>query len=131
MQRWRNKILYWYFHKIDPRPWLLLFMFAVLLLAGCASPKVEVDVSQHIAIDCGPEPHVQKLVMLPVKPVAYFDPTTGTAYARITIPEYENGAQNNKRIIRHFDSLSVVIRHYRKCIEEFNAPTAAEENQEG
>jgi hypothetical protein len=91
------------------------------MLLGCTSAPVKVNVSQHIPIDCGPEPLVQRLVLLPVKPVAYYDPETQTAYARITIPHYENEAKNNGRIIRHFDNLSVVIRHYRACIENFNA----------
>jgi hypothetical protein len=88
---------------------------------GCTSAPVKVNVTGHIPIDCGPEPLVQKLALLPVKPVAYYDPETQTAYARITIPHYENEAKNNGRIIRHFDSLSVVIRHYKACIENFNA----------
>jgi hypothetical protein len=91
------------------------------MLLGCTSAPVKVNVTGHIPIDCGPEPMVQRLALLPVPPVAYYDPETKTAYARITIPQYENGAKNNKRIIRHFDSLSVVIRHYRACIESFNA----------
>ena len=91
------------------------------LMLGCTAAPVKVDVSQHIPIDCGPEPMVQRLVLFPVEPVAYYDPETQTAYARITIPHYENGAKNNKRIIRQFDNLSVVIRHYRACIESFNA----------
>jgi len=99
----------------------LVLAVVLSLLLGCTAAPVKVDVSQHIPIDCGPEPMVQKLVLFPVKPVAYYDPETQTAYARITIPEYEDGAVNNKRIIRQFDSLSVVIRHYRKCIENFNA----------
>jgi len=98
-----------------------LAVLALFLLASCTSAPVNVAVSQHIPIDCGPEPSVQKLVLLPVPPEAYYDPETGTAYARITIPSYENGAENNKRIVRHFDNLSVVIRHYRDCIEDFNA----------
>lgn len=100
----------------------VILAIALTLMLGCTAAPVKVDVSNHIPIDCGPEPLVQKLVLLPVKPVAYYDPESKTAYARITIPEYENGSQNNKRIIRHFDNLSVVIRHYRRCIEEFNAP---------
>lgn len=115
------------------RPWIKVLRIlnaicigialAVLLgvMIGCTSAPVKVDVSQHIRIDCGPEPSVQRLVLFPVAPEAYYDPETKTAYARITIPEYENAAKNNKRIIRHFDSLSVVIRHYRDCIEDFNA----------
>ncbi len=99
------------------------FALAILLgvMTGCTSAPVRVDVSQHIKIDCGPEPMVQKLVLFPVAPEAYYDPETKTAYARITIPQYENAAKNNKRIVRHFDNLSVVIRHYRSCIEDFNA----------
>lgn len=97
----------------------LAVLFGVMV--GCTSAPVKVDVSQHIRIDCGPEPLVQKLVLFPVAPEAYYDPETKTAYARITIPHYENAAKNNKRIIRQFDNLSVVIRHYRSCIEDFNA----------
>ena len=107
---------------------LLLIILASIAIAvvlsmmtGCTSAPVKVEVSQQIAIDCGPEPLVQKLVLLPVKPVAYYDPETKTAYVRITLPHYENGSQNNKRIIRAFDNLSVVIRHYRSCVEDFNA----------
>ena len=106
-----------------------LTVLTVCVVAGCTSAPVKVDVSHHIPIDCGPEPLVQRLVMLPVKPVAYYDPETQTAYARITIPEYEDGAKNNKRIIRSFDSLSVVIRHYRKCIEDFNAPAKTTQDE--
>ena len=98
----------------------LVLAVVLSLLLGCTAAPVKVNVSNHIPIDCGPEPMVQKLVLLPIKPVAYYDPETQTAYVRIDIPAYENGANNNKRIIRHFDNLSVVIRHYRKCIEEFN-----------
>jgi hypothetical protein len=98
----------------------ILVLIGSLLVVGCTSAPIKVEVSQHIAIDCGPEPLVQRLVMLPVPPEAYYDPETQTAYARITIPHYENGAENNKRIVRHFDNLSVVIRHYRDCIEDFN-----------
>lgn len=96
-------------------------MMILYMLVGCTAAPVQVEVSQHIRIDCGPEPSVQRLVLFPVAPEAWYDPETKTAYARITIPEYENAAKNNKRIIRHFDSLSVVIRHYRDCIEDFNA----------
>lgn len=99
----------------------LVIVVVFLVLAGCTAAPIKVDVSHHIPIDCGPEPMVQRLVLFPIAPVAYYDPETQTAYARITIPEYEAGASNNKRIVRHFDNLSVVIRHYRKCIEEFNA----------
>ncbi len=99
----------------------ILVLIGSLSVVGCTSAPVKVDVSHNIPIDCGPEPMVQRLVMLPVKPVANYDPDTNTAYVRITIPEYEDGAKNNKRIIRHFDNLSVVIRHYRACIENFNA----------
>jgi hypothetical protein len=101
---------------------LILSLPLLLLLVSCSSiSKVELDTSKHIKIDCGPEPQVQKLVLLPMEPEAYYDPETGTAYVRILLPHYENGAKNNKRIIRHFDNLSVVIRHYRSCIEDFNA----------
>lgn len=99
----------------------LVLVVLISMLLGCTSAPVKVEVSQHIRIDCGPEPMVQRLVLFPVAPEAYYDPETKTAYARITIPHYENAAKNNKRIVRHFDNLSVVIRHYRSCIEDFNA----------
>lgn len=99
----------------------LVLAVVLTMLIACTAAPVRVEVSQHIPIDCGPEPLVQRLVLLPVPPEAWYDPETQTAYARVTIPHYENGAENNKRIVRHFDNLSVVIRHYRDCIEDFNA----------
>lgn len=99
---------------------------AVLVLGGCTSAPVKVEVNQHIKIDCGPPPAVQRLALKDVEPVAAYDPETGTAYARITIPDYEDLAINNERIASHFSKLSVVIRHYERCIEDFNANTSKE-----
>ena len=94
---------------------------AVLVLGGCTSAPVKVDVSQHIKIDCGPPPAVQRLVLKDVEPVAAYDPETDTAYFRIAVPDYEDLAINNERIASHFSKLAVVIRHYTRCIEDFNA----------
>ena len=91
------------------------------LLIGCTSAPVKIEVSQHIVIDCGAAPAVERLALKGVKPVAAYDPETKTAYVRITIPDYEDLAINNKRIASHFSKLSVVIRHYERCIEDFNA----------
>lgn len=93
---------------------------AVLVLGGCTSAPVKVEVNQHIKIDCGPPPAVQRLALKGVEPVAAYDPETDTAYVRITIPDYEDLAINNERIASHFSKLSVVIRHYKRCIEDFN-----------
>lgn len=94
---------------------------ATLVLGGCTSAPVKVDVSKHIKIDCGPPPAVQRLVLKDVEPVAAYDPESDMAYARFTIPDYEDLAINNERIISHFSKLAVVIRHYTRCIEDFNA----------
>lgn len=93
---------------------------AFSLLLGCVGSPTKVEVSQHIALDCGPAPAVQRLALKGVEPVAAYDPETETAYVRISIPDYEDLAINNERIASHFSKLSVVIRHYEKCIEDFN-----------
>jgi len=94
------------------------------MLLGCVGSPTKIEVSQHLAIDCGPAPAVQHLALKNVEPVAAYDPETGTAYVRITIPDYEDLAINNERIASHFSKLSVVIRHYERCIEDFNANTS-------
>ena len=98
---------------------VLAILFGVLV--GCLSAPVKVHVSQHIPIDCGPAPAVERLVLKGVKPVAMYDPETKLAYVRISIPDYEDLAINNGRIGSHFSKLSVVIRHYTRCIEDYNA----------
>lgn len=102
----------------------VVLAIAFSLLLGCAGSPTKIEVSQHIVIDCGPAPAVQRLALKDVEPVAAYDPETGTAYARITIPDYEDLAINNERIASHFSKLSVVIRHYERCIEDFNANTS-------
>lgn len=99
---------------------------AFSLLLGCVGSPTKIEVSQHLAIDCGPAPAVQRLALKGVEPVAAYDPESGTAYVRITIPDYEDLAINNERIASHFSKLSVVIRHYERCIEDFNANTSKE-----
>ena len=94
---------------------------AFSMLLGCISSPTKVDVTGHIPIDCGPAPAVQRLVLKDVEPVAAYDPETNTAYFRILVPDYEDLAINNERIASHFSKLSVVIRHYERCIEDFNA----------
>jgi hypothetical protein len=101
------------------------------MLLGCVGSPVKVDVSGHIPIDCGPAPAVQRLVLKGVKPVAAYDPETKLAYVRISIPDYEDLAINNKRIGSHFSKLSVVIRHYQRCIEDFNANTTRQSTPPG
>jgi hypothetical protein len=101
----------------------VVLAIAFSLLVGCTSAPVKIDVSQHIPIDCGPAPAVERLALKGVKPVAMYDPETKTAYVRFSIPDYEDLAINNKRIGSHFSKLSVVIRHYTQCIEDFNANT--------
>ena len=93
----------------------------VVFLQACISSPTKVEVSQHIAIDCGAPPAVQRLALKGVEPVAAYDPETDTAYFRITVPDYEDLAINNERIASHFSKLAVVIRHYTRCIEDFNA----------
>ena len=93
---------------------------SLAFLTGCAASVTKVEVAQHIPIDCGPPPAVQKLALKGVEPVAAYDPETDTAYVRITIPDYEDLAINNERIASHFGKLSVVIRHYERCIKDFN-----------
>jgi len=101
----------------------IVIAIAFGMLMGCLSAPVKVDVSQHIPIDCGAAPAVERLVLKGIKPVAMYDPETKTAYVRISIPDYEDLAINNGRIGSHFSKLSVVIRHYTRCIEDFNANT--------
>ena len=43
---------------------------ATLVLGGCVSAATKVEVAQHIPIDCGPAPAVQKLALKGVEPVA-------------------------------------------------------------
>lgn len=101
----------------------VVLAIAFSLLLGCTSAPVKVEVTGHIPIDCGPAPAVQRLALKDVEPVAAYDPETNTAYFRITVPDYEDLAVNNERIASHFSKLSVVIRHYTRCIEDFNANT--------
>jgi hypothetical protein len=99
----------------------IVIAFAFNLLVGCTSAPVKIEVSPHIPIDCGPAPAVQRLALKDVEPIAAYDPETNTAYFRILVPDYEDLAINNERIASHFSKLSVVIRHYTRCIEDFNA----------
>ncbi len=99
----------------------IVLAIALGLMLGCVSSPTKIEVSQHIPIDCGAAPAVQRLALKDVEPVAAYDPVTDTAYFRILIPDYEDLAINNERIASHFSKLSVVIRHYTRCIEDFNA----------
>jgi hypothetical protein len=85
-------------------------------------------VAQQVSLDCGPEPHVQLLVLKPVKPVAVYALETDNSYVRFEVEDYENMALNMQRIVRHFEGLSAIIVSYRQCIEDFNAPQEPSSN---
>lgn len=100
-----------------------LTIAAFCVLTACTSAPVKVDVAKKVDIDCGPEPRVAKLVLFPIKPIAYYDEETGKAYVKITMGEYEHQSINAKRIEQHFIALGALIEHYRGCVRDFNAST--------
>ena len=91
-----------------------------LFLTGCATVgDVDVQVQGTVDIDCGAEPVIDKLRLLPVEPIGWVD-DDGEPWVVITVPHYENLSENMVRIESRFDQDATVVRHYRNCIENFN-----------
>lgn len=100
----------------------LTVLVLCVVATGCASNKTKVEVSQQIAIDCGVEPLVDRLVLLPHPPIGYKD-ADGVPWVKFSVKSYENMSENAARVESRFDQDVTVIRHYRDCTEKFNAPT--------
>ncbi len=101
---------------------LTVLVFCVVT-AGCASTnKTRIEVSQQIAVDCGVEPLVDQLRLLPHPPIGYVD-EAGVPWVKFSVKSYENMSENAVRVESRFDQDVTVIRHYRDCIEKFNAPS--------
>ena len=98
-----------------------LTVLVLVVATGCASNKTKVEVSQQIAVDCGVEPLVDQLRLLPHPPIGYVD-EVGVPWVKFSVKSYENMSENAVRVESRFDQDVTVIRHYRDCIEKFNAP---------
>lgn len=98
----------------------LTILALCVVATGCASNKTRVEVSQQIAIDCGTEPLVDKLVLLPHPPWAVNE--DGVPWVKFSVRSYEHMSENAARVESRFEQDATVIRHYRDCIEKFNAP---------
>lgn len=98
----------------------IIIIVSIVLLNGCTSAPVKVEVAKKVSIECGPEPRVSHLVLFDIKPVAYYDMERGKAYVEITMDEYQFEALNAKRIEQHFIALGALIEHYRGCVRDFN-----------
>lgn len=103
---------------------LLLIVLAVFHLSGCAKVgAVKTSVKGTVNIDCGAEPVIDALILLPADPIGKVE-GEDTPWVVFTPEHYENLAENMVRIESRFDQDATVIRQYRVCIENFNTPPA-------
>lgn len=94
-------------------------LLALCVVAGCGGPPVKIEVSQHIEVDCGQEPTIDRLVLLPHDPIGYKD-ENGIPWVKFSVRHYEHMSENAARTESRFDQDAAVIIHYRDCIEDFN-----------
>lgn len=106
-----------------------LTVLAFCVVTGCSTAPVEVQVSQHIDIDCGPEPVIDRLALLPIEVITYAD-NVGVSWVKMTSKHWEHAMENTARTQSRFKQDATVIRHYRDCIEKFNGNASTTEDTE-
>ncbi len=97
---------------------LTVVLFSVV--TGCSTTPIKLQVAQVVSLDCGSEPVIDRLVLLPIEFIAYAD-NVGISWVRMSVKHYEHAAENTARTKSRFKQDATVIRHYRDCIEKFNA----------
>jgi len=105
---------------------LLLAFCVVPFLASCASNKTKVEVSQHIGLECGAEPKVDRLHMRKVEPWVIED-NAGITWIGISPDHYENLSTNIADIKKQLKQRVAVNEFYRDCIEDFNESGSQEQ----
>lgn len=98
-----------------------LVLIGSLLVVGCGTAPVKLDVSQVVSLECGAEPKVDRLHMRKVEPWVVED-AAGITWIGISPDHYENLSTNIADVKKQLKQRVAVNKFYRSCIEDFNAP---------
>jgi len=115
------------------RSWRIsLSALAALALVGCAGNPpppdiVTYEVAGHVPIDCGPEPAVDPVTMLPIERLEVVELPDGEQYVPIenAVRRYENLSLNLAAIAQSYQQRLVQVTWHRRCKAEFNARARA------
>ena len=101
-----------------------LLVSCVVVLTGCVSNPVKLEVTQPVALSCGAEPKVDQLHMRKVEPWVIED-NAGITWIGISPDGYENLSTNIADIKKQLKQRVAVNNFYRECIRDFNSEDPA------